>query len=307
MNADFVWEIRIGDRIDVIYNPSYNYCAIGLVTDKIYPNILKITYYNAFEEQIPITVDVSELPYFVDLKKLNTLTPYHSYLSNRTIPQCINVDPKLTAKCRICNRFCCAICALFKCEWEMDNQYQCETCTINAEYSTIFQALSDIFNNKNVYFDQNVIHILTQYSMGTSVECNNCQSEIVCDNQYQFETNVNQNGKSFHKYLILHDNIKKNDKEIVNVIYRQNRRVFCDNCCVATVLQQCEHRSGQCKNFHVVDQDTDGLCMNHPFCSRCGKRLNYFLPSKCKKCFKSICRNDLNCSKHGYCTGCWKR
>ena len=143
-SATFVWSLRVGDRVDVIYNRSLMKCAIGKVYDKIYPNILKIQYYNRFSEEMNITVDISELPSFVNLKKLNTVTPFHRYLTDNTVPQCINVDKKQMAKCKLCRRTCCIICSLFQCKWDRYHEYQCASCTKQVEYNRIFKCLTEL-------------------------------------------------------------------------------------------------------------------------------------------------------------------
>eukprot|EP01083_Nonionella_stella_P113917 336301_1 len=285
--------LHLADKVDVYdRHKSTSGWYIGTIveieTSNDTPMRLKVHYdgwADKFDEWI--NIDVSK-PTSNRIKRLHTITPYHSYLTDSSATPCKwNTRSSQWKRCVTCCRKCCEECLL--------GTKQCGDCMNRLEVDNIFNAMySCIYNEYNI--DVNIVYLITAYSLGIVIQCSNankpCFNEMHFDSAFEL-TKLNSNHFYFYTPKYCRPGTQK--------IYGKNKRMFCTECS-KNELRSCAMEN--CMNNECGKERT--LCHNHHFirCTVCARNKDAGKEdeiSDCKCCGKKHC-TDCNV----FCVDCKK-
>ncbi len=173
------------------------------------------------------------------VNKLNKITPFHSYLNDKSQSVCAEIKEYTT--CVYCKRKCCLKC--LKTGIIIDGiEYKCNECGIKNEKKELLNAIKQSLYGKyytcGPMIQMNVIYIIYEYSLGITVNCcnqiKNCVNEINFNTLYEMESNAQQNtSNDLNTPEIYQYYLYKNQTSNVypNVtICNKKRRIFCSDC-----------------------------------------------------------------------------
>eukprot|EP01084_Bolivina_argentea_P298716 514818_1 len=196
-----------------------------------------------------------------------------------------------SVNCTICNRKCCKNCYIIR-DYIL-KQYHCKDCSISTEYQRIFSSICAAIFNKST-MDINIIHLMTSYSTGVTVQCCNktkqikemrpCFNEINFNTMFEMEINVATAYRTTHKNKY-HYIPTYNTMNGTIMIYDEQRRIFCEECTLYDIhtCQIC--LSFKESRFHLPTAWHAAICGNHSKAEiekaiqnrvnrRCGYKLN---------------------------------
>eukprot|EP01084_Bolivina_argentea_P248438 415584_1 len=261
--------LQIGDKLDVCAR-NFNKWHIGTILSRSETSI-KI-HHDGWENDSDEWINLNNVRALSTMfQKLNTFTSFHNYLKYSHYDECQACKLAKNKRkdhicCSQCKKDCCKLCALDLLHM------RCNDCFILNNISTMSDSIqSAVINNKIFKIDIHIITIITKYSIGSLLQCNNklCQSEIYIRNDFDLAHCIDDCGGK---------------------IYKNISKIFCATC--TKNLFNCR----LCPR-----KDMTQICDNHPFCSVCSKKTYTYCMKKCERCNIDVCKS---CIYNKVCSNC---
>eukprot|EP01084_Bolivina_argentea_P237024 398452_1 len=313
---DWLKLLKINDKIDV-YDEIHNAreyedtWMIGTIIDmKTNDNIYQFNIsYDGYSDHelfmlgdiqnwVTINYNSKQITQNIKLAKLNTFTPIHSYLNDKTLSKhvCAWYYNSKYGKCTICNRNICLECMALKGRMVLI----CKTCTQLTEFKHIYSILYENVSTIK-YMETHIIKILAEYSVGYIVNC--CNSEQ-CTNDVYFESSFEvQHSLRFPwKYeQRLWQYCPKRDMNNTLFLCDNYRRIFCGKCYL-NKLKACKYpECNRNKEVQLFGHKT--ICKNHEKCYKCDFGLDS-TKTICNVCDNLFHRNCGKFDRFDVCNKC---
>merc|ERR1712048_118438 len=141
-------------------------------------------------------------------------------------------------------------------------------------------------------FNSKIISLISSYAIGFIVKCSNkhCQADIHVNNWFDFQHNIECEGRVFHKYHVERHHANYYYRGTFHHLHGDFWRIFCAQC-KQTKLKKCTFYS-DCRNY-----DLTKCCKDHSFCMSYPRKIWKYAqdtPYKCNMAGKCCYVEDVN-------------
>ena len=191
--------------------------------------------------------------------------------------------------CKHCGLLFCVKCKIDR---------ECKLCIKSMEISNIKQPLLSVTNSENLlnnHFEENIIGIIIEYSIGVATTCVLCNDYIKINNKFDFMKDIDFNNNEIYKYKL--QDLRSVEDDEIRILYNEIYRIFCSKCFdygtnPRSKLWGCYDSNCWIKDIRLTNNnDTFFLCGKHQRCVECGANKRCGEEVKlCKCCDKYRCR-----------------